>query len=54
VVCCEVRLSEVGLSEIRKPQVVRSIRIAGSISSLVIFFFSHSNEFNFVVHGLQV
>jgi hypothetical protein len=30
VVSCGVRLSEVGLSEIRKPQVVRSIRIAGS------------------------
>jgi hypothetical protein len=29
-----VRLSEIGLSEIRKPQVVRSIRIAGSILSV--------------------
>ncbi len=31
MVSCGVRWSEAGLSEIRKPQVVRSIRIAGSI-----------------------
>jgi len=37
VVSCGVRLSEVGQSEFRKPQVVRSIRIAGSIfQSLVL------------------
>ena len=33
VVSCGVRLSVVGSLEIRKPQVVRSIRIAGSIFS---------------------
>jgi len=29
VVSCGVRLSEVGFSEFRKPQVARSIRVAG-------------------------
>jgi hypothetical protein len=29
VVSCGVRLSEIGLSEIRKPQVTRSIRVVG-------------------------
>ena len=33
VISCGVRLCEVGLLEFRKPQVVRSIRIAGSIFS---------------------
>ena len=31
VVCCGLRLSEVGSPKIRKPQVARSIRVAGSI-----------------------
>ena len=31
VVSCGVRLSVVGVAELRKPQVVRSFRIAGSI-----------------------
>jgi hypothetical protein len=35
VVSCGVRLSEVGLSEIRKPQVVRSVLIGGSTPHFV-------------------
>ena len=31
MVSCGLTLSEVGLAEVRKPQVARSIRVAGSI-----------------------
>jgi len=34
VVSCGVRLSEVGFAEFRKPQVARSIRVAGSTFQL--------------------
>jgi hypothetical protein len=38
VVSCGFRLSEVGFSEFRKPQVARSIRVAGSSIFLVFLF----------------
>jgi len=46
VVSCGLRLSEVGLSEIRKPQVARSIRVAGSRSSKILRMFSGGCTFD--------
>jgi len=57
VVSCGLRLSEVGFAEFRKPQVARSIRVAGSSTFLVFLFPADGSSkvaTGVVVQALQV
>jgi hypothetical protein len=54
VVSCGVRLSEVGFSKFRKPQVACSIQVAGSSTFLVFLFPADGSSEVVTIEGVVV